>query len=262
MREFADYRINSSEEYRLKYLHEVDQNKKLTLVNENQQKTINDLRKQLADTEKKFAANQQHAQVLEEKLETKTQKAKEFELKSKDSEQKILQVTEECKRQEERVEKMKILSTEMLGEFEKAANNQIILDEKIKSLEVRVEVQAGDIKQKEMVNKKLSQQVKHLMEISKAAEKKADRDSKTIQELRVTVSKQQSTIMVYEDFKTRFQDREHKILLKLEALEMHQHGKSQSKCFASFRGPSQSQWFVKSISSLFENNILSNVETP
>ena len=183
MREFADYRINSSEEYRLKYLHEVDQNKKLTLVNEIQQSTIEDLRKQLANMEEKFAQNQKYTQVLEEKLETKTQTAKEFELKCVQSECEMVQVTKECKRQEERVEKLKKLNVDMLEEFDKAANNQVILDDKIKTLEVRVGEQSDDIKQKETANKKLTRQVKQLMDISKAAEKKADRATKTIQEL-------------------------------------------------------------------------------
>ena len=253
MREFADHRINSSDEYRLKYLHEVEQNKKLTLVNEN-------LRKQLADMEKKFTANQQHTQNLEEKLQVETQKANGFEQKNVEVERKLVQVKEECTRQEERVEKMKKLNTEMLEEFDKAENNQIILDEKIKTLEIHVGNQADRIKQKEMVNCKLSRQVNHLKKVCQASKEKSIKDTQKIKELKIVVSKQQSTIMVYEDFKTRFQARERKILLKLEALEMHQHGKSQSRFFTSLRRPSQSQWLVKSISALFENNILSNVD--
>ena len=83
MREFADYCINSLDKYRLKYLHEVEQNKKLTLVNE-------DLRKQLADMEKKFAANQQHTQNLEAKLQEETQKANGFEQKNVEVERKLV----------------------------------------------------------------------------------------------------------------------------------------------------------------------------
>ena len=254
MREFGDYRINSGEEYRSMYLHEVDQNKKLTSVNENQQSTIENLRKQIAEMQEKFAQNQNYTQALEEKLEVQTQKANELEGKCEEREQKIVEVTKECVKQEERVNKMKELSTEMLEELDQA-------DHKIQTLEVRVDEQADFIKQKELANKKLSRQVQHLKESCKAAEKRSSKAFEKIKELKSTVFRQQSTIKVYEDFKSRFQARENKILLKLEALEMYQNGKSQSRIFSSFRRPSQSQWLVKNISALFENNILSNVET-
>ena len=38
MREFGDYQMNSTDEYRLKYQHEVAKSKKLEIENQNQQK--------------------------------------------------------------------------------------------------------------------------------------------------------------------------------------------------------------------------------
>ncbi len=254
MRNFADYRINSSEEYRLMYLHEVDQNKKFKLVNEDQQTTIEDLRKQLAEMAQKLAGNQNNTEVLEEKLQKQAQKASDLEQKQVESERKIVEVTQDCKKQEERGNKVKALSAEMLDELDKA-------DRKIQSLESRVDQQADFITQKSFINKELSQQVRDLKNTCKAAEKKSVKNTKLINQLKVVVFQQQNTIKMYEDFKSRFQARESKILLKLEALEMHQHGKYQSRVFSSFRRPSQSQELVKSIGALFKNNILSGVET-
>ncbi|XP_066919731.1 uncharacterized protein-like [Clytia hemisphaerica] len=254
MREFANYRINSFEEYHLKYLHEVDQNKQLTLVNE-------DLRKQLAEMQNKLASNQQYTQDLEKKLQAENEKANEFKQKSIEVERKIMKVNAEYKKQEHQVEKLKKLNTEMFDEFDQASNNQIILEEKIKTLELCVEDKAARIKQKDMVNNKLSREVKHFKEFRQTCNERSAKDMRKIKELRTIVSKQQNTISVYEEFMTRFQDRERKILLKLEDLEMYQLGKSQSRFFSSFRRPSHSEWLVKSISSLFTKNIFSDVET-
>ncbi|XP_066933547.1 golgin subfamily A member 6-like protein 6 [Clytia hemisphaerica] len=252
MRNFADYRINSSEEYRLMYLHEVDQNKKLKLVNEDQETTIEDLRKQLTAMTAKFAQSQNNTEVLEEKLQKQTQKASYFEEKQVENEKKIAEVTKECQKQEERVIKVKALSAEMLDELDKA-------DRKIQSLESRVDKQADFITQKSFINKELSQQVKDLKKSCKVAEKKSAKDTMLIRRLKVTVFQQQNTIKMYEDFKSRFEARENKILLKLGELTLHQEGKSRD--FFSFRQESQSQWLVKSINALFESNILSRVET-
>ncbi|XP_066923202.1 myosin heavy chain, clone 203-like [Clytia hemisphaerica] len=254
MRNFADYRFNSSEEYRLMYLHEVDQNKKLKLVNEDQQTTIEDLRKQLAEMTEKFAKSQNNTEVLEEKLQKQTQKASNLEQKQSESERKIVEATQECQKQKERVKKVKALSTEMLDELDKA-------DRKIQSLESRVDQQADFIRKKSFINKELSQQVQLLKKTCKAAEKKSAKSTKLIHELKVTVFQQQNTIKMYEDFKSRFQARERKVLLKLENLDKHQEGKFQSRVFSSLRRWSQSQELVKSISALFESNILSGVET-
>ncbi|XP_066923218.1 myosin heavy chain, clone 203-like [Clytia hemisphaerica] len=250
MRNFADYRINSSEEYRLMYLHEVDQNKKLKLANEDQQTTIEDLRKQLVEMTQKFAKSQNHTEVFEEKLQKQTQKASNLEQKQVESERKIVEVTQECQKQEERVNKVKALSSEMLNELDKA-------DRKIKSLESRVDKQADFITQKSFINKELSQQALDLKKTCKAAEKKSAKTTKLIHKLKVTVFQQQNTIKMFEDFKSRFQARERKVLVKLESL--HQQGKS--RFFSSFRRLSRSQELVESISALFESNILSGVET-
>ncbi|XP_066923216.1 myosin heavy chain, clone 203-like [Clytia hemisphaerica] len=252
MRNFADYRINSSEEYRLMYLHEVDQNKKLKLANEDQQTTIEDLHKQLVEMTQKFAKSQNNTEVLEEKLQKQTQKASNLEQKQVESERKIVEVTQECQKQEERVKKVKALSAEMLDELDKA-------DRKIQSLESRVDKQVDFITQRSFINKKLSQQVQDLKKTCKTAEKKSAKSTKLIHELKVTVFQQQNTIKIYEDFQSRFQARESKILFNLEALEIHQGGKSRT--FSNFRRASHSQELIKSISALFENNILSGVET-
>ncbi|XP_066928472.1 golgin subfamily A member 6-like protein 25 [Clytia hemisphaerica] len=253
MRNFADYRSNSSEEYRLMYLHEVDQNKKLKLVNEDQQTTIEDLRKQLAEMTQKFTESQNHVEVLEEKLQKQAQKASNLEQKQEESERKIVEATQECQKQEERVNKVKALSVEMLNELDQA-------DQKIQLLESRVDQQADFVKQNSFINKELSQQVQGLKKTQIAAEIKSAKTAKLIHEVNVTVFQQQNTIKMYEDFKSRFQERESKRFLKLEALEMHQHGKFQSRVFSSFHRPSQSQELVKSIRALFESNIISGIE--
>ncbi|XP_066923199.1 tropomyosin isoforms c/e-like [Clytia hemisphaerica] len=254
MRNFADYRINSSEEYHLMYLHEVDQNKKLKLVNEDQQTTIEYLRKQLAEMTQKFAKSQNNTEVLEKKLQKQTQKASNLEQKQVESERKIVEVTQECQKQEERVKKVTALSAEMLDELDKA-------DRKIQSLESRIDQQADYLTQKSFINKELSQQVQDLKKTCKTTEKKSAKTTKLINESKVTVFQQQNTIKMYEDFKSRFQVRERKILLKLKNLEKHQEGKFQSRVFSSLRRLSQSQELVKSISAMFESDILSGVET-
>jgi len=261
MREFADCRISREDEYRLMYEDEVEQNKKLKLVNKDQQNVIEALQQRLIEMERKLAGGQTHCATMDEKVKVETQKSEQLEKKCNKKEVEIIRVSRECKYQEQQAEKLSKLSIALLQKLESVTDNQLILSDKIDTLEQRVERQKTVIKEKESANKKLSNQIIDLVKICRTAEEKLDLDDKTIQDLKITISQQDSSIKLYEAFERRFKTRENEILLKLEQLEIYTNAKSRNRCFAGFRRrPTQAQCLVESVCTLFLGNLSSGVQ--
>jgi len=261
MRELADCRINREDEYRLLYEHEVEQNKKFKLVNKDQQNVIEALQQRLIEMERKLAGGQTHCATMDEKVKVETQKSEQLEKKCNKKEVEIIRVSRECKYQEQQAEKLSKLSIALLQKLESVTDNQLILSDKIDTLEQRVERQKTVIKENETANKRLSNQIIDLVKICKTAEEKSDLDDKTIQDLKITISQQDSCIELYEAFERRFKTRENEILLKLEQLEIYTNAKSRNRCFAGFRRrPTQAQCLVQSVCTLFLGNLSSGVQ--
>ena len=267
MSEFGDSIVNSTDEYRLKYQHEVAENKKLEFENQNQQSTIEKLQQQLAAMEKQL--NEKQSQVLEEKLQnkvlekklqTQTQTSNNLKQECEEKDKEIARVNRECAVHKERAGKMTVMFGKLLGEVEKTNKVQVIHAHKIESLERRLQDQDVDLKQKQVVNEMLSKQVTDLVDMCEEAGAKLDEDARKINDLEKIVGEQKKTIKLYDQFEARFQDRERKIMLKLENLEMYQQAKAENRCFAGFRRPSQGQWLVKSLSLLFVKNLASGVK--